>query len=568
MKFFFKILLLFITFSGVALGQSQTIDLSSLNAEKYIEYAPVLNRAGTYIVFQSNRNKGFKLYESFKHDTVWSIPNSIENINTYRAQDLSIIGSPYLSADGNVLIYNAWFSDTYGDLDLYYSVKKDNTWSKPEHFSNAINSVQPELSPSLSNEGDSLFFIRKVKTDVLTASCGKIFYSVKDVEGNWTVAKELMDNQSCYDRVLQTYAKGFFLSENNNKHQLVSNVFTKVDTDKEMSNYLSSLGKIKTPWLTPKEEALVYVSNGDIATVNLPYNTHIMGSSYIGKVKDEEKGLVVNEVTFLVQDSIGNTSFNFSNKENGDYALYVPAAYTYKVRITAPKYDTLYKYYKVEKDKMFSIIEEDILIKHRKTKMIFRVSDQDNGKNLRVKVKLTNKTTGEELVLDENMQQDGKYTVHLREGDEYAVEVNNVMGYAFTKQIVTATDSAVAISVERIKQGAFLEVHDIYFDFNSYKLSDDSYKELDKLAEWMKTNKKVFVRIEAHTDDVGSPEFNLNLSEKRAKEIVRYLTKKGVASSRMQAKGYGMSKPRVEGNTEEARAQNRRVELNVLNAEK
>jgi outer membrane protein OmpA-like peptidoglycan-associated protein len=545
---------------------AQSIEaLSGLNSV-HTEYAPVFSSSGKQLVFQSNRVKGFKLYESYKTDSIWSAPQSIEVVNLYRAGDLTIIGSPYLSADGNTLFYSAWHNDTYGNLDIYYTVKKDNAWSKPEHISTAVNTAALETSPSLSQNADTLFFVRKVQSELLNTLCGKLFFSVKGADAKWTQASELTENQSCYNRVQQTYASGYFWTDVNNKTQLIQQA--SAEKGKEMNALLSSLDNLKTPWLTPKEDMLVYAANGNLAATALAYNTHVLGTSYVGKVLDVESKEVISEVQLFVQDSIDQVSFNTSNNATGEYSLYVPAAYVYKLRITADKYDTLFKTYTVEKGKPFSIISEDILLQHRKTVMVFRVSDQDNGKNLKVKVKLTNKRTGEELVLDENMQQDGKYTVHLREGDDYAVEVNNVEGYEFTKQTLKAGQENASIPVERIKQGASLELHDIYFAFNSFELSNSSFKELDDLVEWMKTNKKVMVRIEAHTDDVGSAEFNLNLSDKRAKEIVKYLSKRGIPVARTQAKGYGMTKPRAEGDSEEARAQNRRVELNVLTIQK
>lgn len=566
MKFQYPILFILLTAINTLLQAQSTTDFAALNSV-YTEYAPVMSSDGKYIVFQSNKIKGFKLYDARKVDSVWSAPQGIEAINSYRAQDLTIIGSPYLSADGTTLIFSAWYSDTYGDLDLYYATQKDKVWSKPEHISESVNSLQAETSPSLSNTGDTLFFIRKVQPDVLSPLCGKVFYSVKNSDGKWSLATELNATASCYNRLQQTYTANHYWSDVNNKTQLNSQGASSAN-DEAMTKHVASLSKAKTPWVTPKEDMVVYASNGDIVAAPLAFDAHIMGTSFTGKVKDLEKGIVVTEATILVQDTSAHSSLSTLNNADGDYAFYVPAAYTFKVRVTAAKYDTLYKYYTVEKGKVFSVLSEDILIQHRKTKMVFNVSDKDNGKNLKVKVKLTNKTTGEEIVLDENMQQDGKYTVHLREGDEYTVEVNNLEGYAFSRSSMNASDENVSIPIARLKEGSFIEVHDIYFDFNSYKLSGDSYKELDKLATWMKTNKKVMVRIEAHTDDVGSEEFNLNLSDKRAKEIVKYLTKKGIPAARMQSKGLGKSKPRVEGETEEARAKNRRVELNVLTIQK
>jgi outer membrane protein OmpA-like peptidoglycan-associated protein len=80
----------------------------------------------------------------------------------------------------------------------------------------------------------------------------------------------------------------------------------------------------------------------------------------------------------------------------------------------------------------------------------------------------------------------------------------------------------------------------------------------------MKQNPTAKIEIAAHTDDVGSDEFNYKLSEKRAQEIVKYLVNKKINPNRLLAKGYGKSKPVIEDTTEEARARNRRVELKII----
>lgn len=551
--------------SLVCYSASAQQNMSLLNSTS-VEYAPVVSNDGQYLVFQSNRNAGFKLYESKKQDSIWSEPQSIDPINRYANTDLSIIGSPYFSEDGTTLFFAAVFGDTYGDLDLYYSVRKNNNWSKPEHLSDQINSKLPETSPSLNVTGDTLFFLRK-GTDPSAPTCGKVFFSIK-TNDKWSAAQPFVATQaSCYTRLQQTYAMGYYWADADNKQQLLQSVNGTVKKQDVLSNYISTIrSNSKTSWITPKEEELIYVSNGDIYDAPLAYNTHIKGTSFIGQVKDSEKGHAIVPSQMILSDSAHSESHLFAMPTDGEYKLYVPAGYKYQLKVIADKYDTLVKYFVVNKDEWFRMKNEDVLLMKRKRKMVFNVSDKDNGKNLKVKVKVTNKNTGEEIFLDENNQQDGRYTVHLREGDEYSVEVNNVEGYTFVKKDLSAdaTDD-FSIPVSKIKTGTSLEIEDIFFDFNSYKLSVNSYAELDKLVQWMKTNKKVMVQIEAHTDDIGSDEFNNNLSDKRAKEIVLYLTKKGIQSSRMKAKGFGKEKPRAEGDTEEARAQNRRVELHILN---
>ena len=71
------------------------------------------------------------------------------------------------------------------------------------------------------------------------------------------------------------------------------------------------------------------------------------------------------------------------------------------------------------------------------------------------------------------------------------------------------------------------------------------------------------IRIEGHTDNVGSEEFNLNLSELRAKEVYKYLVSKGIVEERLIFKGYGYSQPIGSNDTSEGRALNRRTEFKV-----
>lgn len=547
--------------SFMSFAQSNTAALNSAA----VEYAPVVSNDGKYLVFQSNRNKGFKLYESQKQGSTWTEAKAIDNINQYTGRDLTIIGSPYFSADGNTLFYAAVFEDTYGDLDIYYSMRKNDTWSKPEHLSNQINSTLPETTPSTNPTGDTLFFIRK-GTDQAAPTCGKVYFSVKSND-KWSAATILPATQSdCYARYQQTYANGYYWADANSAEQLSTIKGAAVSKQETLTSYMNTVkSNHKTSWIAPKEEELIYVYNGDILTAPLAYNTHIKGTSYTGKVRDAENGTVLAQAIFTASDSSQQELNTVLLAEDGSYKLYIPAGYRYKAIITAEKYDTLIKEYAVGKGEWFTIKKEDVTLQRRKKKMVFDVSDKDSGKNLKVKVKITNKNTGEEIILDENSQQDGRYTVHLREGDEYSVEVNNVEGYNFIKKDLTVGGSDnFSVPVSKIKTGTSLEIEDIYFGYNSNELSADSYKELDKLVEWMKTNKKVMVQIEAHTDDIGSEEFNRMLSDKRAKGIVSYLNKKGIQSSRMKSKGFGETKPRAVGETEEARAQNRRVELHIL----
>jgi outer membrane protein OmpA-like peptidoglycan-associated protein len=104
----------------------------------------------------------------------------------------------------------------------------------------------------------------------------------------------------------------------------------------------------------------------------------------------------------------------------------------------------------------------------------------------------------------------------------------------------------------------------IHFDYNQFTISPESFDMLDKVFNVLNKYETLIIEIAAHTDDVGTNEYNMELSEKRAQAVTDYLISKGIERNRMIPKGYGKSVPVNLKRTEEARAENRRVEFIVL----
>ena len=111
-----------------------------------------------------------------------------------------------------------------------------------------------------------------------------------------------------------------------------------------------------------------------------------------------------------------------------------------------------------------------------------------------------------------------------------------------------------------------IEVNEtIYFDFNKATIREESYGLLDEIAGVMtKHAELVKIRIEGHTDSVGGAAYNKDLSKRRAKAVLGYLVRKGVAASRLTSEGYGLDKPVDDNATEEGRAKNRRVAFTIV----
>jgi outer membrane protein OmpA-like peptidoglycan-associated protein len=99
------------------------------------------------------------------------------------------------------------------------------------------------------------------------------------------------------------------------------------------------------------------------------------------------------------------------------------------------------------------------------------------------------------------------------------------------------------------------------FGFDSAELSEKNRELLSRIAGVLLVSKGYGLAVYGYTDDVGSAEYNQQLSMRRAKSVENYLIKAGIDSSILTAKGYGKTSPLVPGNTPAARAQNRRVEI-------
>jgi outer membrane protein OmpA-like peptidoglycan-associated protein len=114
------------------------------------------------------------------------------------------------------------------------------------------------------------------------------------------------------------------------------------------------------------------------------------------------------------------------------------------------------------------------------------------------------------------------------------------------------------------EDGEFKILDAVQFEHGSAKVTEKSRSLLDQVALMIKSYPQVErVRIEGHTDDTGPEDVNQRLSEQRANSVRTYLINKGVSPKRLSAKGYGESKPLVDGTSESDRTQNRRVQFVV-----
>lgn len=113
-------------------------------------------------------------------------------------------------------------------------------------------------------------------------------------------------------------------------------------------------------------------------------------------------------------------------------------------------------------------------------------------------------------------------------------------------------------------QGGVLAKRLIYFDFDSSEIKGEGTDIVGAHAKYLASNPTARVRLEGHTDDRGSREYNIGLGERRAQSVRRALLLQGATEAQISTVSYGAERPAVAGHDEAAWAKNRRVEIVYL----
>ena len=167
------------------------------------------------------------------------------------------------------------------------------------------------------------------------------------------------------------------------------------------------------------------------------------------------------------------------------------------------------------------------------------------------------------------MAKKGKKARGVLIGGAIGGTVGAVVGKYMDKQAKKMEEELEDAEVERVGEGILITFDSgLMFDYNSYALKNETKVNLDKLGEVLNEYPDTEILIQGHTDDRGSDEYNLKLSEQRATSVYNHLLRKGVSSSRMVTMGLGESEPVATNETDEGRQQNRRVEVAVVANEK
>jgi outer membrane protein OmpA-like peptidoglycan-associated protein len=190
-----------------------------------------------------------------------------------------------------------------------------------------------------------------------------------------------------------------------------------------------------------------------------------------------------------------------------------------------------------------------------------------------------------EVMQDYITGNDGKFLFRVYDNEDYNL-IAESDGFLTKRQVYTTRgrgvdpkslkdlvtnitlDTIMILDRKAVNEKFVLE--NIYFGFDSTYITQQSARELDKLAQLLIDNPEIKIEMGSHTDSVASFEYNIDLSKRRAESTVSYLISKGISPDRLEAKGYGESQP-IARNTNPngtdnpvGRAKNRRTEFKIL----
>jgi outer membrane protein OmpA-like peptidoglycan-associated protein len=522
-----------------------------INSE-FEDYAPVLNENEDEIVFTTRRRDGNMNENVFDDNKPWEdIFIARRNGTTWEsAKNIgSPVNTPYhnsnsaLSADGKTLFI---FSDE-GNGDLYFThLSPDGSWTAPEPLPGIINSTFEEKSVTISKDEKTLYF-----SSNRPGGFGglDLYKATKDSKGHWSNVKNLgskinsdLDEDGPFIDYLGTT---LYFSSKGRKGMGGFDVFKA--TFDEQKNEWSEPVNLGYPINTPDDD-IYFVTSKDSKR------------AYYSSVRE---------------DGMGYTDIYMITIPEGLNNITTPIATTKPpVDTTASVVDNTETNKPVEvepdgqKDPVITKPEKKEIVP---LKYVVSIVDAEGGNPLEAKVKLVG--AKDNVIVGMTPQANGTYefNVNSTKAKDYRLSVEKE-GYAFQNLKVkidaaTTEEKTITRTIELRKLAVNVTgvLRNIYFDFDKATFKTESYNELNKLEAMLRENSNVTVEISGHTDAVGTKDYNLFLSRKRAEAVKDFLTKKGIDARRIKAVGYGKSKPLVSNDDEQdGRELNRRVEFKVL----
>ena len=437
---------------------------------------------------------------------------------------------PTLTIDNNTLIFTKRAGDSGNyDEDLVISQKESGVWSSAKLLSKNIYSEFNEGAASISANGRTLIFTMCDKGRTI-GSCD-LFISRKYGEV-WSSPENLGEtvNSKYWDSQPSLEADGKTLYFSSDRPggigkrdiwytQLKDNIWTQ---PKNMGTIINTLKDDVTPFIHTNGENLIFASNGRVGYGGFDL--------FMSELK-ESKWQVPKNLGSSINNNLNQLSFIIS--ADGSMAYFSQD-------------------FKTEQGKIKSHIVQlpvasDSLLKRTSSYIFGRVIDAISKEPLKAKIELFDIIKNELKYSTYSDSVSGEYFFALNEGLTYRVYAG-AKGYFFEdfridiQNSISGNADTLEIALSPLKLGESMILENIYFELDSYELTQNSLSELEIVAAFLDEN-QVHVQIEGHTDQTGDPKYNQKLSEQRAKAVYDFLIEFGISSNRLNFIGLGANQP-------------------------
>jgi OmpA-OmpF porin, OOP family len=458
--------------------------------------------------------------------------------------------NPVVSADGTILYVDRKYCDlNIGSADkddIWYSIKDVNgNWTPLKNIGRPLNNEGHNFVISSSPDNNTLLVGNTYKPDGSVKSSG-VSISNRTIDG-WEIPKEMVIKN--YENKSKFVA--YFLTSDN-KHLLMS---LERSEGYGLKDLYVSFRENENTWSTPKN--LGNVINTFDEEVN-PFLASDGKTLYFASRGHEGYG----GYDLFVSKRLDDTWTNWSIPENLGNVINTPG--TELSIFLAAKGDKAYISRSKDIWEVTNTVKQDpvVLVKGK-------VYDAKTKQVLSAPIVYNNLKTNKELGTAISDPKTGSYSIVLPYGNLYSFMAEKSGYYAVTENVdVTNLTEYKEINVDLylnpIEKGQTIRLNNIFFESGKFDLLSESFAELDKLFNILKENKKLQIEIAGHTDAVGSDSSNMTLSNNRANSVMNYLIAKGIDKSRLSAKGYGETKFIATNDTEEGKQLNRRVEFSIL----
>ncbi len=504
------------------------------------EYSEVISRDNKTIYFASRRelSKSSTYYDDTRFDENIFLTSLVNGrwepaVTAGKKLVTPLCEAPlYLNPTGEELyIYTGYENEG----DIMISEKKKGKWKAPASLPFKVNTGGSETSFTFSPSGKEIWFVSDRGKNGLGGK--DIYYAQKVTDRKWSKpvnAGPMINTQ--YDeesvRLSERGDKVWFGSRGHNSIGGYDIFYSVKNQDGEWSQAINSGYSINTVW----DDLFYHPSWGDDSTFYFASNR----SGGLGGL-DIYMGRMLPPEPVIIQ-------------------------------VEPPKPDTVVIRDTVIVAKEIVPAPEPVIPEPPEELILYlggKISDSETGDPVMARIEIIDLSSDLVVATTASSDVDGSYRVRLPSKKSYMVDIR-ANGFLSDMKQVNIPESFTSefynmdATLIKVKVGKKVVLNNILFQTGKSILTTSSYAELEKLLGILNDNPQMKIEISGHTDNTGSLQLNLKLSEDRAKAVVEYLAQKGIDRTRLEYKGFGPQQPIADNITADGRTKNRRVEFKIL----